>query len=67
MCYFNSEAEYRAEDGKVTVSDIDPNQCTHLIYAFSGIDSQQHKLVPTNSMDIQRYQSFNALKTRSVR
>ncbi|XP_059189057.1 chitotriosidase-1-like [Centropristis striata] len=66
VCYFNSEAEERAEDGKFTVSDIDPNKCTHLIYAFSDIN-HQHKLVPSCGTDIQRYKLFNGLKNRNPR
>uniref|UniRef100_A0A671UY00 GH18 domain-containing protein n=1 Tax=Sparus aurata TaxID=8175 RepID=A0A671UY00_SPAAU len=65
VCYYDSSAENRVEDGKFQVSDIDPNQCTHLIYAFSDINAQ-HELVPKNETDIQRYESFNGLKTRSV-
>ena len=65
VCYYDSSAENRAEDGKFQVSDIDPNQCTHLIYAFSDINNQ-HELVPNSEADIQRYESFNGLKTRSV-
>lgn len=65
MCYYDSSAENRVEDGKFRVSDVDPNQCTHLIYAFSDINAQ-HELVPKSEADIQRYESFNGLKTRSV-
>ncbi|XP_059189053.1 chitinase-3-like protein 1 [Centropristis striata] len=63
VCYFNSEAEDRAEYGEFTVSDIDPNQCTHLIYAFSDINNNE--VVPMKATDIQQYQSFNGLKTRN--
>ncbi|XP_073326458.1 acidic mammalian chitinase-like [Pagrus major] len=64
VCYYDSSAENRAEDGEFRVSDIDPNQCTHLIYAFSDINDQ-HELVPKSEADIQRYESFNGLKTRN--
>uniref|UniRef100_A0A671UYP1 chitinase n=1 Tax=Sparus aurata TaxID=8175 RepID=A0A671UYP1_SPAAU len=63
VCYYDSSAENRVEDGKFRVSDVDPNQCTHLIYAFSDINAQ-HELVPKSEADIQRYESFNGLKTR---
>ncbi|KAM6929864.1 acidic mammalian chitinase-like [Lycodopsis pacificus] len=59
VCYYNSEAGNREGDGKFTISDIDPNKCTHLIYAFSDINNQ-NELVPSSSTD---YQAFNALKT----
>ncbi|XP_068454422.1 chitinase-3-like protein 1 [Clinocottus analis] len=64
VCYYDSEAENRAEEGKCTVADIHPKQCTHVIYAFSDI-SHQHKLIPNCATDIQRYQSFNGLKIRN--
>ncbi|XP_063755017.1 chitinase-3-like protein 1 [Eleginops maclovinus] len=64
VCYYNSEAENRADYGKFTISDIDPNKCTHLIYAFSDINNQ-NELVPSSANDTQRYQSFNGLKTRN--
>uniref|UniRef100_A0A3Q3NP20 chitinase n=1 Tax=Mastacembelus armatus TaxID=205130 RepID=A0A3Q3NP20_9TELE len=63
VCYYNSLAENRAEDRQFTISDIDPNQCTHLIFAFSDINDV-NELVPNNATDLQRYQSFNGLKTR---
>uniref|UniRef100_A0A3Q3NIG6 Acidic mammalian chitinase n=1 Tax=Mastacembelus armatus TaxID=205130 RepID=A0A3Q3NIG6_9TELE len=52
------------ENGQFTISDIDPNQCTHLIFAFSDINDA-NKLVPNSATDLQRYQSFNGLKTRN--
>nr|XP_033484406.1 chitinase-3-like protein 1 [Epinephelus lanceolatus] len=61
VCYYNSLSEKR---GKFTVSNIDPNKCTHLIYAFSDI-KKQHRLVPSTSTDILHYQAFNGLKTRN--
>ncbi|KAK1897799.1 Acidic mammalian chitinase [Dissostichus eleginoides] len=64
VCYYNSEAADREDEGQFTVSDIDPNKCTHLIYAFSDINTQ-NELVPSSGTDIQRYQSFNGLKTRN--
>ncbi|XP_062248582.1 chitotriosidase-1-like [Platichthys flesus] len=64
VCYFNSLAEDRADAGKYTIEDIDPNKCTHLIYAFSDINDF-NELVPTRRADIYRYQLFNGLKTRN--
>ncbi|XP_041801698.1 chitinase-3-like protein 1 [Chelmon rostratus] len=64
VCYYNKLAGNRAENGNFTVSDIDPNQCTHLIYAFSDIN-KQNELVPSSAADIQSYKSFNGLKNRN--
>ncbi|XP_062248566.1 chitinase-3-like protein 2 [Platichthys flesus] len=64
VCYFNSLAEDRADAGKFTIEDIDPNKCTHLIYAFSDINDF-NEMVPSRGADIFRYQLFNGLKTRN--
>uniref|UniRef100_A0A3Q3F4M9 chitinase n=1 Tax=Labrus bergylta TaxID=56723 RepID=A0A3Q3F4M9_9LABR len=63
MCYYNSKAEGRPAVGKFRVSDIDPNKCTHLIFAFSDI--RKNELVPTAVNDVQQYIEFNALKQRN--
>uniref|UniRef100_A0A665TMT2 chitinase n=1 Tax=Echeneis naucrates TaxID=173247 RepID=A0A665TMT2_ECHNA len=63
VCYFNSLSVDRMEDGKFMISNIDPNQCTHLIFAFADITSN-NSLAPSRAMDPQLYSSFNQLKTR---
>uniref|UniRef100_A0A3Q3ERW3 Chitinase-3-like protein 2 n=1 Tax=Labrus bergylta TaxID=56723 RepID=A0A3Q3ERW3_9LABR len=60
MCYYNSKAADRPAMGKFSVSDIDPDKCTHLIFAFSDII--ENELVPTTVNDVQQYFVFNALK-----
>lgn len=40
--------------------DIDPSLCTHLIYAFAGMDSHQLSSVEWN--DKLLYQELNSLK-----
>nr|XP_020515760.1 chitinase-3-like protein 1 [Labrus bergylta] len=62
MCYYNSKAQNRPNVGKFRVSDIDPDKCTHLIFAFSDIS--KNELVPTTVNDLQQYLEFNALKQR---
>lgn len=64
VCYYTSWSKYRVAGGKFTLSDVDPNLCTHLIFAFSGINVA-HELVPYHGTDIGSYQTFNGLKTRS--
>lgn len=64
MCYYDSLAESREGDGRFTIADIDPNKCTHLVYAASDIE--EYELVPFCQTDTQRYWAFNDLKTRSV-
>lgn len=62
VCYYNSLAANKPSYGQFTPSMIDPNLCTHMIYAFSGIN-QQSELVPTDpTTDPPAYQTFNDLK-----
>ncbi|KAM3617867.1 uncharacterized protein V6R79_012174 [Siganus canaliculatus] len=64
VCYYNSLAVNRPQHGQLTVPEIDPFKCTHLIYAFADINDQ-HELVPKHAADIQRYHDFNQLKVRN--
>lgn len=38
MCYAGTWSVYRPDKGKFDVEDIDPHLCTHLVYAFAGLD-----------------------------
>nr|BAX00337.1 chitinase [Hexagrammos otakii] len=64
VCYFTNWAQYRTGDGKFLVLNIDPNLCTHLIYAFSGINDA-NELATIEWNDDQTYKSFNGLKQRN--
>lgn len=44
-------------------SNVDPNLCTHLIYAFAGINGA-NELVTIEWNDEELYRSFNGLKQR---
>uniref|UniRef100_A0A8C9V561 chitinase n=1 Tax=Scleropages formosus TaxID=113540 RepID=A0A8C9V561_SCLFO len=61
ICYFTNWSQYRPDNGKYLPSNVDPNLCTHLIYAFSVIN-QANELVTYEWNDDVLYQSFNALK-----
>ncbi|XP_054902246.1 acidic mammalian chitinase-like [Poeciliopsis prolifica] len=64
VCYFTNWAQYRPGAGKYTPDNIDPNLCTHLIYAFSIISSS-NELSTFEWNDEVLYKSFNALKNRN--
>ncbi|KAM8864644.1 chitinase-3-like protein 1 isoform 2-T2 [Spinachia spinachia] len=66
VCYYNRAAVNRGGLGLFTVLNIDPDLCTHLIYAFSDINAQ-NELVPSQFNDISIYTAFNQLKTRNPR
>ncbi|KAL7398386.1 hypothetical protein ABVT39_008924 [Epinephelus coioides] len=63
MCYHTNWSKNRASNGRCTLSDIDTNLCTHLIYAFSGIN-YANELDPNEWGYAQSYISFNGQKDR---
>jgi len=54
VCYFQSWATYRTGNGKFDVEMIDPSLCTHLIYAFMGIDSNANITILDRWNDIDK-------------
>jgi chitinase len=61
VCYFTNWSQYRPGTGKYLPANVDPNLCTHLIYAFSMIN-HNNELVTYEWNDDVLYQSFNGLK-----
>jgi len=39
VCYYGSWAVYRNGNGKFDVENLDPSLCTHLIFGFAGLES----------------------------
>jgi hypothetical protein len=68
VCYFQSWATYRPENGKFDVETIDPNLCTHLIYCFLGINSNAEVtfLDQWNDIDLGEYLLIISLNCNAV-
>uniref|UniRef100_A0A8D0GUY8 Acidic mammalian chitinase n=1 Tax=Sphenodon punctatus TaxID=8508 RepID=A0A8D0GUY8_SPHPU len=63
VCYFTNWSQYRPEPAKYFPNNVDPNLCTHLIYAFATMN--QHKIAPYEWNDEDRlFPEFQALKKR---
>ena len=45
VCYYGAWAVYRQKPMAFNVTDIDPHACTHLIYAFAGLDEATNKII----------------------
>ncbi|GJQ69017.1 hypothetical protein Trydic_g6190 [Trypoxylus dichotomus] len=67
FCYYASWAVYRNDIGSFTVADIDPNLCTHLVYAFTGLskDGLIGSMDPNVDLDRRGYLDFTALKEQN--
>lgn len=54
VCYVSTWATYRKGRGQFTIDDIDPRLCTHLVYAFAGLNA--------SSSSIQSLDPYNDLE-----
>ncbi|XP_066559338.1 acidic mammalian chitinase [Amia ocellicauda] len=61
VCYFTNWSQYRPGAAKFMPNNVDPHLCTHLVYAFASINSN-NELVTYEWNDETLYQSFNGLK-----
>uniref|UniRef100_A0A8D0GXZ3 Acidic mammalian chitinase n=1 Tax=Sphenodon punctatus TaxID=8508 RepID=A0A8D0GXZ3_SPHPU len=62
-CYFTNWGQYRTGLGRFKPDNIDPCLCTHLIYAFAGMQNNEIATIEWN--DVTLYQSFNGLKNQN--
>ncbi|KAK2874272.1 hypothetical protein Q8A67_021425 [Cirrhinus molitorella] len=64
VCYFTNWSQYRAGTAKYLPEDVDPNLCTHLIYAFAIINYASN-IAGSEWNDVTLYSTFNALKNQN--
>ena len=48
-CYVAGWSAYRPGNGAFTVENIDPMLCTHIIYAFAGLDNVTYSIKSLDS------------------
>ncbi|KAM4795863.1 acidic mammalian chitinase-like [Rhinophrynus dorsalis] len=63
VCYFTNWSQYRPEPAKYMPGNIDPQLCTHLIYAFATMND--NKIAPYEWNDDVLYKQYNALKQQN--
>ncbi|XP_063834199.1 probable chitinase 2 isoform X2 [Ostrinia nubilalis] len=64
VCYYGTWATYRTGLGKFDVDDIDPFLCTHLVYAFIGVNAEGTVLALDPELDVEggNFENFTSLK-----
>jgi len=40
VCYYENWAQYRTEGKRMVPEDIDPDLCTHIIFAFAQVNNE---------------------------
>uniref|UniRef100_H3B2Q9 GH18 domain-containing protein n=1 Tax=Latimeria chalumnae TaxID=7897 RepID=H3B2Q9_LATCH len=63
VCYFTNWAQYRPGIGRYLPENIDPNLCTHLVYAFASMNENKITMYEWNDETL--YKAFNDLKTKN--
>merc|ERR1711936_998658 len=70
VCYFTNWAWYRPGIGKYKPEDIDPTICTHVVYGFAVLDSNNLVIKPHDSwadLDNQFYKKVTSLKRYGIK
>lgn len=68
VCYYESWVHWRKGDGHMEPNEIDAQLCTHIVYAYFGIDSNTHELKwldPYLSKDLHDLEKFVKAKGSS--
>lgn len=65
VCFYNGTVVGNEDEGKLKMSYIDPDMCSHLIYGTSRI-SEDFELIPILDGKTGDFKTFNKLKKRSA-
>ncbi|GAB1598847.1 chitinase-3-like protein 1 [Argonauta hians] len=63
FCYYTNWSQYRRGSGKFTPNNIDPNLCTHILFAFATLNGNQVKTIEWN--DPEMINEIVSLKNRN--
>ncbi|CAG9783695.1 unnamed protein product [Diatraea saccharalis] len=70
VCYYTNWAWYRPDNGKYTPDDIDPEKCTHIVYAFAVLDMDDLIIKPHDIwLDVENkfYEKVASLKVHGIK
>ncbi|KAL3875560.1 hypothetical protein ACJMK2_033501 [Sinanodonta woodiana] len=69
VCYYTNWSQYRNSPGKFYPENVDPNLCTHLIYAFATLTGNQLKAYEWNDESTPwmkgMFDRFHSLKSQN--
>ncbi|KAM4700203.1 acidic mammalian chitinase-like [Discoglossus pictus] len=63
VCYFTNWSQYRPGPATYWPADVDPDLCTHIIYAFASMEN--HMIAPYEVNDEELYLQINDLKQKN--
>lgn len=70
VCYFTDWSNYRKGNGKFLPEDIDPDLCTHIVYAFTALDPDSLTIKvrdPRADIDNQFYKRITDFRQKGVK
>ncbi|XP_013190968.1 probable chitinase 2 [Amyelois transitella] len=69
VCYYGTWATYRAGLGKFAVENVNTDLCSHVVYSFTGIDSQGTMVSLDSNLDLDagqgNFRKFTNLKEKN--
>lgn len=69
VCYYTNWAQYRPKAMKFFPEDVDPNLCTHLVYAFAKLNGNRLVAFEWNDESTEwmrgMYDRFNGIKSKN--
>ena len=75
-CYFSSWSVYRPNGGSFLIENIDPTLCTHIVYAFAGLNTTDFTIrslgknfesMPVNLINFHKMVPFFFVKDKTLK